>query len=104
MSSFERPDQRFDYDIVNVNIDRLDNVIRENKKLILPYYGLLIDVEGLHLNVLKSINLENNCPVFIMVECNAFDFKVIKYLEKNNYSFSYRIGPGDSLFISKDII
>ena len=104
MSSFELPDKRFEYDIVNVKIDRLDNVIRENKKLILPYYGLLIDVEGLHLNVLKSIDLENNRPVFIMVECDAFDFEVIKYLEKNNYHFSYRIGPGDSLFISKDRI
>ena len=101
MSSFERPDQRFEYDIVNVNIDRLDNVIRENLELILPYYGLLIDVEGLHLNVLKSLDLENNRPVFIMVECDAFDFNVIKYLKKYNYSFTYRIGPGDSLFSAK---
>lgn len=104
MSSFELPDERFDYDVVNVKIDRLDNIIRENKILILPYYGLLIDVEGLHLNVIKSIDLRNNRPVFIMVECDAFDAKVIKYLEKNNYSLSYRIGPGDSLFISNDLI
>jgi hypothetical protein len=103
MSSFNIPESRFKYDVVEVSIDRLENIINANREFLGSNYGLLIDVEGRHMNVLKSINFEVNRPVFIMLECHAFDLEVYRYLKLNNYKYRYRVGYGDSVFINNFI-
>ncbi len=94
--------------ISKTKVDVISNIIQSYCKGIFPDF-LSLDVEGLDLKILQSINYENSSPLIICVETISFsetgngvkDTYIIQFLESKGY-IVYADTYINTIFVKKD--
>jgi len=85
----------FDKEII-IKTETLENLLFKSnniKKIDL----LSIDVEGMELNVLKGIDLNQRAVRYILIETKDMD-NISRYLKQYNYELIEKMSPGDFLY------
>jgi hypothetical protein len=94
--------------ISRTKVDVISNIIQNYCKGIFPDF-LSLDVEGLDLKILQSINYEQSSPLIICVETISFsetgngvkDIHIIQFLESKGYMV-YADTYINTIFVKKD--
>lgn len=94
--------------ISRTKVDVISNIIQDYCKGIFPDF-LSLDVEGLDLKILQSINYEQSSPLIICVETISFsetgngvkDIHIIQFLESKGYMV-YADTYINTIFVKKD--
>jgi FkbM family methyltransferase len=94
--------------ISKTKVDIISNIIQNYCKGVFPDF-LSLDVEGLDLKILQSINYEQSSPVIICVETISFsetgngvkDLHIIQFLESRGYMV-YADTYINTIFVKKD--
>lgn len=97
MSGFEKPENHFEYDVVKVPTNTLNNILTENN--IVKISILFLDCEGYEYKILSSSNFERFKPDLIVAENNIFGNKLRHLLKEKGYSFRYRFWTADDVYV-----
>lgn len=99
MSGFSKPEDHFNFDIIEVPTDTLNNILDEHmvKKVSL----LFLDCEGHEYNIMSLFDFRKFNPDVIVVENKIFGNKIRKLLKLNGYVLKYRFWTADDVFVRK---
>jgi FkbM family methyltransferase len=87
--------KRKKYELKTKRLDTLLKKVNHNK---IDFFSL--DVEGYELSVLKGLNINENRPKYILIECTHKD-EIFDFMEKNGYQNIDKFVVHDYLFIDK---